>query len=119
MAIFGFVPTDYLHKIDIKKLSRELHLSLDEIAALVGIRESRNLGKWAQSKPDGVRPKYNSLIKLLQAGASVETLFGVEYKTASSSTVENSKDQLTPNDLSWAFGEAMKLLQEKKDKEQK
>lgn len=71
---------DYLHKINIDQLSKELNLSLDEIAALAGIKHSKNLGKWAQSKPDGARPNYNALIKLLRAGATTKTLFGIEQK---------------------------------------
>lgn len=71
---------DFLHKISVEKLSKELNLSVDEIAVLAGITEARNLGKWGQSKPNGSRPNYNALIKLLQAGATVETLFGVDYK---------------------------------------
>ena len=71
---------DFLHKINVDKLSEELKRSVDDIAALAGIKHPKNLGKWAQSKPDGSRPNYNALIKLLQAGATVETLFGVEYK---------------------------------------
>ena len=71
---------DYLHKINIDQLSKELNLSLDEIAALAGIKHSKNLGKWAQSKPDGARPNYNALIKLLGAGATTKTLFGIEQK---------------------------------------
>lgn len=71
---------DFLHKINVDKLSEELKQSVDDIAALAGIKHPKNLGKWAQSKPDGSRPNYNALIKLLQAGATVETLFGVDYK---------------------------------------
>ena len=119
MAIFEFVPIDYLHKIDVDKLAQELHVDVNGVALLAGIREARNLGKWAQSKPNGSRPSYNALVKLLRAGATVETLFGVEYKRPSPPpTDEKSQDQITPTDLSWAFGEAMKLLQEKKTKEQ-
>ena len=72
---------DFLHKISVEKLSKELNLSVDEIAVLAGIKHSKNLGKWAQSKPDGSRPNYNALINLLRAGASTMTLFGVESKS--------------------------------------
>ena len=113
MAIFEFVPIDYLHKIDVDKLAQELHVDVNGVALLAGIREARNLGKLAQSKPNGARPSYNALVKLLRAGATVE------YKRPSPPpTAEKSQDQITPTDLSWAFGEAMKLLQEKKAKEQ-
>ena len=76
----------------------------------IGCKKSKN----------GNRPKYNAAVRLLRAGATVETLYGVEYKRPSPPpTAEKSQDQITPTDLSWAFGEAMKLLQEKKAKEQK
>ena len=71
---------DFLHKINVDELSKELNLSVEDIAVLAGIKHSKNLGKWAQSKPDGSRPNYNALIKLLRAGATTKTLFGVEYK---------------------------------------
>ena len=69
-----------MHKINVDELSKELNLSVEDIAVLAGIKHSKNLGKWAQSKPDGSRPNYNALIKLLRAGATTKTLFGVEYK---------------------------------------
>lgn len=85
---------DFLHKISVEKLSKELNLSVDEIAVLAGIKHSKNLGKWAQSKPDGSRPNYNALINLLRAGASVETLFGVDYKGPAKPSVNG--DQIQP-----------------------
>ena len=84
---------DFLHKISVEKLSKELNLSVDEIAVLAGIKHSKNLGKWAQSKPDGSRPNYNALINLLRAGASVETLFGVDYKGPSKPSVDSDPIQ--------------------------
>jgi len=74
------VEDDFLHKINVDELSKELNLSVEDIAVLAGIKHSKNLGKWAQSKPDGSRPNYNALIKLLRAGATTKTLFGVDYK---------------------------------------
>lgn len=70
---------ELLHNIDLEALKKETNLSLDEIASLSGIKDSKNLGKWAQGKPNGSRPNYNAIIRLFQAGATVETLFGVEY----------------------------------------
>ena len=69
---------DFLHKIDLKALSVETGLSLEEIAKLVGINDPKNLSKWKQGKPDGSRPKYNAIIRLLKNGATVKTLFGVD-----------------------------------------
>lgn len=80
---------DYLHKIDLESLKNDTGLSIDELAKVAGIKEARNLGKWAQSKPDGSRPNYNALVRLLMRGATVETLFGVNYK-----------NKFKPNDFS-------------------
>lgn len=68
-----------MHKISIEKLSKDTGLPVEEIAKLAGIAEARNLGKWAQEKPNGSRPNYNAIVRLLQKGATVETLFGVDY----------------------------------------
>jgi transcriptional regulator with XRE-family HTH domain len=70
---------DFLHKINIDSLSRETNLSVEEIANLAGISDAKNIGKWAQGKPNGSRPNYNAFVRLFQNGATVETLFGVEY----------------------------------------
>lgn len=71
---------DYLHKISVSSIEKETNLTREEIAKIAGIKDPKNLGKWGQSKPDGSRPNYNAIIRLLQNGASVETLFGVEYR---------------------------------------
>lgn len=85
---------DYLHKISIKKLSEDTGLSAEEVAKLAGIKTAKNLGKWAQSKPDGSRPNYNAFVRLFQAGATVETLFGVEYKPKQAAPAVPSPDFL-------------------------
>lgn len=71
---------DFLHKISIDAIVNDTGLTVDEVAKLSGIKEARNLGKWKQSKPNGSRPNYNALVHLLRHGATVETLFGVDYK---------------------------------------
>ena len=71
---------DFLHKINLDTLSKETRLSEEEIAKLAGISDPKNLGKWGQGKPNGSRPNYNAFVRLLQKGATVETLFGVEYR---------------------------------------
>lgn len=85
---------DYLHKISLDALFRETGLNAKQIAELAGISDPKNLGKWGQSKPDGSRPNYNAFIRLLEKGASVETLFGVEYgrRTPEASTADAVKD---------------------------
>lgn len=74
---------EFLHKIDLDKLSQETGLTMDQIASMAGIAEARNLKKWTHDKgKGGVRPVFNTMVKLIQSGATVETLFGVEYKAA-------------------------------------
>lgn len=70
---------DFLHKINLDALAKETRLSEEEIAKLAGISDPKNLGKWAQGKPNGSRPNYNAFVRLLRNGATVETLFGVKY----------------------------------------
>lgn len=71
---------DFLHAIDVGALKSELKKDVPEIAKLADITEN-GVYKWAWEKSkDGTRPSYNALINLLRAGATVETLFGVEYK---------------------------------------
>ena len=71
---------NYLHKIDVKTLLKETGLTLNELAKESGISRSNNLKKWEKDKDNGgARPSFNTFIKLLQKGATVETLFGVEY----------------------------------------
>ena len=72
---------ELLHNIDLDALEKETNLSLDEIAALSRIKDPKNLGKWSQGKPNGSRPNYNAIVRLLRAGATTKTLFGVDAAT--------------------------------------
>lgn len=108
----------YLQKVNLEALQKETGLTLAEIAELANIGP-KVVYKWRYLHKDGSRPDYNTIVRLLLKGATVETLFGVEYKKPPPPpAAEKSQDQITPTDLSWAFCEAMKLLQEKKAKEQ-
>jgi len=70
---------EFLHRINIEALKKELNLDVPSIAKLAGISEN-GVYKWAWPKEsNGARPSFNAVIKLLQAGASTETLFGVDY----------------------------------------
>lgn len=84
-----------MHKIDIEQLSKETNLSLDEIAKLSGIKEARNLGKWNQDKPDGSRPNYNAIIRLLDKGATTKTLFGIDTSSVQKSSATD-ESHLSP-----------------------
>ncbi len=71
---------EFLHRINIEALKKELNLDVPSIAKLAGISEN-GVYKWAWPKEsNGARPSFNAVIKLLQAGASTETLFGVSSK---------------------------------------
>lgn len=82
MAIFSNMDgsdNKFLHNIDLKSLSKETGLSYKEIAELAKIGP-KVVYKWHYSHNDSSRPDYNALVRLLQHGATVETLFGVDYK---------------------------------------
>lgn len=69
---------EFLHRINIEALKKELNLDVPSIAKLAGISEN-GVYKWAWPKEsNGARPSFNAVIKLLQAGASSETLFGIK-----------------------------------------
>lgn len=70
-----------MHCINLENLKKEVSLDLDGIAKIVSMKNPKGLYKWSKYQFDsGTRPSYNALIKLLKAGATVETLFGVDYK---------------------------------------
>lgn len=72
---------DFKHSVNVDLLSLETGLTIEEIAQKSGIKEGRNLGKWKQSKKKGgIRPTYEAIATLFDCGASVESLFGIEYK---------------------------------------
>lgn len=63
-------------------------MDVPSIAKLAGISEN-GVYKWAWAKDShGARPPFNAIIKLLQAGASTETLFGVSSKPQQSASVQ-------------------------------
>lgn len=72
---------DFLHKIDLETLKKEVGLSIEEIGNLAQLKNPKGVYNWSKDKANnGTRPPYNAVIRLLQKGATVETLFGVEYK---------------------------------------
>lgn len=86
---------DFLHCINLENLKKEVSLDLDGIAKIVSMKNPKGLYKWSKYQFDsGTRPSYNALIKLLKAGATVETLFGVEYKGQAKPSVNG--DQIQP-----------------------
>jgi hypothetical protein len=106
----------YLRKVNLRALQKETGMNLVELAELAEIGP-KVIYKWAYMHKDSSRPSYNALVKLFERGASVETLFGVEYKRPSeNSNKENLK--ITDEDLSRALFRAAEMLgKNKADKE--
>lgn len=54
-------------------------MNVDEIGALAKLKNSNGVYKWAKSSDnDGTRPSFNAIVRLLRAGATTKTLFGVD-----------------------------------------
>lgn len=71
---------NFLHKIDLDALKKETGLTVDEIGALVEMKNPKGVYNWSKDQAiHGTRPSYNAIVKLLKAGATTETLFGVDY----------------------------------------
>ena len=71
----------YLQKVNLEALQKETGMNLVELAKLAEIGP-KVIYKWAYMHKDSSRPSYNAIVRLLEKGASVETLFGVEYRRA-------------------------------------
>ena len=81
MAIFEYVDgleNKYLQSVNLEALQKETGLTLQQLAALAKVGP-KVIYKWRYLHKDGSRPDYNTIIRLLQKGATVETLFGVDY----------------------------------------
>jgi hypothetical protein len=81
MAIFGYVnetENKYLQKVNLEALQKETGLDMKGLADLAEIGH-KVVYKWAYLHKDSSRPDYNAIVRLLQKGATVETLFGVDY----------------------------------------
>ena len=79
LSNFGFVEDDFLHKIDLKALQKELGMSAEGIGRFLQMKNPKGVYNWSKEKSPGTRPSYNAIVRLLQKGATVETLFGVDY----------------------------------------
>lgn len=69
----------YLQKVNLKALQKETGMTLAELAELAQIGP-KVIYKWSYMHKDSSRPDYNAIVRLFQKGATVETLFGVDYK---------------------------------------
>ena len=74
---------DFLHKINLEKLQEETGLSIQGISELADV-SVQTVYRWAWEKSkQGNRPSFNTFVRLLQKGATTETLFGVKQKQPS------------------------------------
>jgi len=99
----------FLHKIDLDALQKEVGMTIDEIGALIEMKNPKGIYNWAKGQDNhGTRPSYNALIRLLLAGATTMTLFGVD------SPVSQIKPQSPPSDFlaNQDFQEGVKMIVE-------
>lgn len=77
---FYNVENEFLHKVNLDSLQKETGLSLQGIADLAEV-SVQTVYRWAWDKArQGNRPSYNAFVRLFEKGASVKSLFGVEYR---------------------------------------
>lgn len=110
MAILGYMDTTdnkYLQRVNLDALQKETGLSLVELAKLAGIGP-KVIYKWQYMHKDSSRPSYDAFVKLFEAGATVETLFGVEYKGGIKIVEQPVK--LTNSDISAMLAKAAEAL---------
>ena len=104
----------FLHKIDLGALQKEVGKTIDEIGALIEMKNPKGIYNWAKGQDNhGTRPSYNALIRLLLAGATTKTLFGVD------SPVNKINPQGPPSDFvsDPKFHEGVKMVVEETLKE--
>ena len=79
IGYFNNMVDKFLHKIDLDALQKEVGKTIDEIGALIEMKNPKGIYNWAKGQDNhGTRPSYNALIRLLLAGATTKTLFGVD-----------------------------------------
>lgn len=69
-----------LHKVNLDALQKELGMSVEDIGRFVQLKNPKGAYKWSKDSDGyGTRPSYDAVGMLLENGATVETLFGIEY----------------------------------------
>ena len=109
IGYFNNMVDKFLHKIDLDALQKEVGMTIDEIGALIEMKNPKGIYNWAKGQDNhGTRPSYNALIRLLLAGATTMTLFGVD------SPVSQIKPQSPPSDFlaNQDFQEGVKMIVE-------
>lgn len=72
------IEENFLHEINVDAVLKETGMNLDELCKLINV-DSQSVGRWNKPKAKaGNRPKYNAIVRLLRAGATTKTLFGVD-----------------------------------------
>ena len=56
-------------------------MSAEGIGRFLQMKNPKGVYNWSKEKSPGTRPSYNAIVRLLQKGATVETLFGVDAAT--------------------------------------
>ena len=75
------IEENFLHEINVDAVLKETGMNLDELCKLINV-DSQSVGRWNKPKAKaGNRPKYNAIVRLLRAGATTKTLFGVDAAT--------------------------------------
>lgn len=82
-----------MHKIDLKALQKELGMSAEGIGRFLQMKNPKGIYNWSKEKSPGTRPSYNAIVRLLQKGATVETLFGVDYAATHQPATEPAENR--------------------------
>lgn len=112
------IEESFLHEINVDAVLKETGMDLDELCKLINV-DSQSIGRWNKPKAKaGNRPKYNAIVRLLRAGATTKTLFGVDTAAThqpASEPAENREpiDYQDPKFLA-ALEKGMALIEERK-----
>jgi hypothetical protein len=63
-------------------LKKELGMSVaEDIGVFLNLANPKGVYNWDKDQDNhGTRPSWNAIVRMLQSGATVESLFGVEYR---------------------------------------
>ena len=71
----------FLTKVNLENLKKELGMSTaEDIGVFVQLANPKNVYNWDKDQENhGTRPSWNAIVRMMQNGATVETLLGVQY----------------------------------------
>lgn len=91
-------------------------MDINGLAELVNV-DVQTVYRWAWDKnKKGNRPKFNAMVRLLQKGATVETLFGVEYTKAHQSFPKDFQEGMDISKRPMTRDEVIALFKSLKEK---